>query len=81
MSVCRLIIGVTTKKEYYTRPMVIIKSKAKTFRGHYPLYAHQNSVLMVDTWMCSALPQELEIIGDPIVVRSNALLIKKGGLL
>jgi len=26
-------------------------------RGHYPLYAHQNSVLMVDTWMCSALPK------------------------
>ena len=50
-------------------------SEAKTFRGHYPLYAPQNSVLMVDTWMCSALPQELEIIGDPIVVRSNALLI------
>lgn len=54
-------------------------SVAKTFRGHYPLYAHQNSVLMVDTWMCSALPQELEIIGAPIVVRSNAFLIKKGG--
>ena len=26
-------------------------------------------------------PQKLEIIGDPIVVRSNALLILKGGLL
>ena len=24
-------------------------------RGHYPLYAHQNSVLMVDTWMCSEI--------------------------
>ena len=33
------------------------KEQLNRHRGHYPLYAHQNSVLMVDTWMCSALPK------------------------